>query len=347
MLYTFWFCFGLITIVNSIILSQIIGDGSFIYPESTREAATLIVVIWGAAYIAGIFVGLVADTTKHSIWKYVGSVVAGYLLATTLHVILLGPFPGTPADSWQVVLDLFDLRPLPTYYTFILMTIVLGPLLVSVATYTGYILANEFTGLRIDSNRVGLYPTVILFCAIAPLTIMMPIIGTLNVCNIDTFFGISVSELCDYDEQQSQATSYQRLVRNANNDLPIQEQQTVPTIIIFYLGLLPNPLVNALLALFCGVLVGLKRTWHGPSLAYSAGWGMVIYIVMMMLLVTVLKPTASTIDFTPIYNDRLGDLSNPDLIIFSTLWAIPALIAMSSAYATHTLIHTITPSENE
>lgn len=342
MLLTFWFCFGTNTVVNGFVFSEVIGDGQFAYPSNTREAAIAIVAVWAGAYLAGVAVGLVVST-KFALWHVINSVVAGYLLAALLHLFIIGPFPTIPISSFGVLRDLASLEPLPVYYTFALMILVLGPVLVGVATYTGYLVAKEYPNLRLLMMPTVNIPAF-LVAILVPASMMMVIIGSLNACDTDNLFGfkgigsLQVDELCDYDDKQVQTASYRQLVNNVNRSLPFNEQETVPTILIFYLDLLPNALVNAVLALLVGVLIGFTRHTTTRDIALSAALGMMAYISLMLILVSILKPSSSArVDYTPVYNDRLGNLSDPDVVIFLTLWIIPPLIAAASAFAIHTL----------
>ncbi len=344
-LLTFWFCFGASTALNGLVFTEIIGDGAFQYPVNTRETAIAIVAIWSSAYVIGILVGLTSNAPQTPIWHYINSVVAGYLLSTVLHIMFIGPFPNTPANSFGVLRDLVSLAPLPIYYIFVLMTLVFGPILAGIATYTGYLIANELLDFKFQS-AFTIHANIFIFAFFAPLAIMMFFIGTLNVCNteeilgIKGFAGLQIGDYCDYDNKQTLTVSYQRLANSVNQSLPFNQQETVPTILIFYLDLLPNPLVNALLALFCGVVIGLKRRLNGIDIAFSAGLGMLTYIAMMLIITSTLKPTTTAnINYAPVYNDQLRDLSHPDGIVFLTLWIIPPLVAVASAFATHILIN--------
>lgn len=340
MLLTFWICFGANTLLNQLVFTEIIGDGIYTYPSNTREAALAIVAIWGTAYLVGVLAGLTANTPAVSIWPTINSVIAGYLLATLLHVFILGPFPNTPANSFGVLRDLVSLSPLPVYYVFILMTLVLGPVLVGVAVYTGYLVASEYPFFRLETQPV-IYAAGIIFAVSAPLAIMLMIIGTLNACDTDDIAGFKgigdfrIADVCNHKEKQDLTVGYQRIVRDVNQSLPFSEQETVPTILIFDLDLLPNPLVNALLALMVGISLGLQRRIAPSNLALSAGLGMIVYISLMLILVTILKPTTTIhVDYTLVYDDRLGNLRQPDTVIFATLWIVPPLVAAASAYAT-------------
>lgn len=328
--------------MNGFVFTEIIGDGTFAHPSNTREAAIAIVAVWAGAYLAGVIIGL-AVTTMFSLWDVITSVIAGYLLAALLHLFIIGPFPNVPTNSFEVLRDLVSLKPLPVYYTFALMILVLGPILVGVATYTGYLVAKEYPSLHLPTIPT-VNATAFLVTILIPISIMMSVIGSLNTCDFDNILGFKgignfqVADVCDMDDKQRQTASYQQLVENVNRNLPFDDQETFPSILIFYLDLLPNALVNALLALVVGIFIGLTRHTTASDVAFSAGLGMIVYIGLTLVLVSILKPTSTTrVDYTPIYNDRLGDLSNPEPVIFLTLWIIPPLIAAASAFAVHIL----------
>ncbi len=333
---TFWICFGTIILLNSFVFTYIIGDGTFTYPSSTRDTAYSIIAIWGTAYVVGIVTGLTANTPTVSIWHVISSVVLGYLFAITLYVMILGPFPNIPTDSFGVLRDLVSIEPLPVYYVFILMSLVFGPILIGVATYTGYLVANEYLQLKLKAVP-NLQPITIIFATIAPLSIALMLIGGLNVCDIED--GLSnLSDICSYEDEQALLRSYQRQVRNVNQTLPYNEQETVPTILIFHLDLLVNPLFHAFLALFIGGIIGLKRNASPTVHAFNAAIGTMIYITLALILNEIFKPsTGGYIDYSLVYQDRLGDLAHPNAIVFMTLWSIPPIVAGASAFAVSTL----------
>lgn len=307
-----WITFGLSTIFNSFAFKDSLDEFDIIHlPQTIRGAIWLVIGIWGAGYLAGFIVGLIYHDfrTKGIVMR---SVAIGYTIAIGLRLLFINVFPNTPTTGFGVIHDLFNLQPLPVYYTFLLLTLIAGPILTALASFTVLLLAQE-RAFFTDVSRIRINPKAALFSALLPITVIIFILGVINIVEIDT------------------ARDVQELARF--NQVPTEP------IVILYFNTLTNPSVNMILGAFVGILVGLSYIANSrSSAALSAGVGLMFHVFLVIILEEIFSTYAPTQAQSPqfAYTDNLNLLTT-NIAFFIFLWIGPIITAMLSAFAIHNL----------
>lgn len=304
-----WLVFGFSTYLNTKTLRAVnTSPDDFIFlPETLREVIWLVLGIWLAAYIASAIVGFLHHKAIDK-GRITASAVMGYWIGLVLHIIFLNTFPNTPNNSFSVILDVANLRPLPLYYTFILFTVVVGPLIATLSAYTSILLSKELDdwlpNIQTDAR-------MIIVMAVLPLALLLFRIGYYN-----------------YDHQAWA------------NQLWIEANRTsrdVTPFIILNLNLLIDAqLAMATLSLL-GALIGIRFTApNAASAAIDALIGGAIYVLIVMLLKQLLVPYADP-NIPSEFVDHLGPLQAPTERHFVLLYFIPPLLGMAAAFSTYLL----------
>jgi hypothetical protein len=308
-----WISFGLSTVLNSIAFKNSLDSSGLVQlPQTMRDSIWLVLGIWGGGYLAGFIVGLMYRDfqTKSIVMR---SAALGFTIGIGFRLLFINVFPNTPTTGFGVVRDLFELRPLPVYYTFLLLTLVVGPALTALASFTGLLLTQEWNATVFDVPRFQINPQSVLLSALLPLTVIILILGVANIYQSDA------------------AQDIQRLAQ-------LREAPT-PPIIILYFNTLSNPSVNMILGAFMGILIGLSYTANShTNAALSVGVGLMIHVLLIVLFEEIFSPYAPTegqsIEFA--YTDDLN-LITTDIIFFALFWVGPIITAGASAFAVHNI----------
>jgi hypothetical protein len=326
-LFTTWLNLGLFVLLNGLILREVISeDGQIVLPTSTQDAVWLVVVMWLVAYVSGFIVGLQWGVERRDL---IGSSVVGYLIAACLHIAFIGIFPGTPTNSFDVLRSLVSFEPLPVYYVFAVLCLVLGPVVAGLAAYTGNLMAGEFAALRL-SPQIGVDPIATIFAALLPVSVMLLAVSMLNYR--------------DLDDVQQITNDYQVIIDQYNDQRPFNEQEPTPPIVFLHLDRLTDILYYAGLAFVVGVLIGVKRlipsVWQSTL---SAMLGLGVSMLLMFLLLDVIEPdTTPNINYEDIYTDELGTLRAPDPETFALFWFLPPTIAGLTALVLRLILNVST-----
>ena len=337
-LLTFWACLGLYLAINSVILEEVIKTSTACQPEGsaqvvaneirlptcTRESVWIIVSMWLSAYVIGFIVGLANFAPRRDL---IASSILGYLMATSLYLFFLGTFPGTPTNSFDVLRDFASFSALPNYYIFIFLTLILGPVVIGLATYTGILISNESEKLRIGSS-ISLSPFATIFATFIALSVMLLIVAIPNAANID--------------EVEQTTRDFRRIVNNYNqtSGLGLNDQETVPVLVLSDLDLATNIFFNSIVAIFVGLIVGTKRTLDSPTqAAMSAAGGIAAYVIVMFLIVELIEPkNTAAIDYSSVYEDDLGSLPALSAAPFIAFWVNGVWLSGATAFATNIAI---------
>lgn len=325
-LFTIWFNLGLFVLLNSVVLRDIIATNDTItLPTSTQDAVWLVVVMWLVGYVSAFIVGLCWEAPRRDL---IGSSVLGYLIAATLHLALLGVFPGTPINSFNVLRSIVSLEPLPIYYIFVFLSLILGPVVAGLATYTGTLVAGEMYALRLPA-RTSVDPAAVIFATLLPVAAMLMAIGILNVR--------------DLDEQKAVTRDYQIIINQFNENVPFNEQEPVPSVVFLHLNSMTSLLNYIGLALIVGLLIGIKRVIRSPWQAgLSAMLGFGVSMLLAFLLLDLIEPdTTPNVNYTDIYTDELGTVRAPNVSTFAQFWFIPPLVAGATAFGLHLLLNNV------
>ena len=287
--------------------------------------------IWVVAYAIGFGLGILYPKDRT---KIISSTVLGYMIATTLHLMFLGVFPGTPTNSFDTLRDFVFLKPPPIYYTFITLVMLFGPVVIGLATFTGTLVSTEISARR-ENLQLHINSSAALFAIIFPLSLMIMTVGLLNYN--------------DFEEVEATTLEFQGLVRTINTEIgSVQDREPVPTLLFLHLDLLTSITLNAALAILCGLLIGIKRTIADSKIAaLSTFVGFSIYIMLMLILLDIIAPNSTaTISYESIYNDRIDSMRAPELVAFAVIWFIPPLISGTTAFITHMVMNTqhVTPA---
>lgn len=308
-----WITFGLSTILNSIAFKNSENEFGIVQlPQTMREAIWLVLGIWGSGYLAGFIVGLMYRDLR-SKGTVMRSVALGFTIGIGFRLLFINVFPTTPTTGFGVVRDIFQLRPLPVYYTFLLLTLVVGPALTALASFTGLLLAQEWKDLFVAIPRFQINSQSVLLSALLPLTIILLILGVSNVYEADT-------------------------AREIRQLAELREIST-PPFFILYFNTLSNPSINMILGAFVGILIGLSYAANNrTNAALSASLGIMIHVLLVILFEEIFAPYTPTqeqsVEFA--YTDHLN-LITTDIVFFALLWAGPILTAAASAFAVHNI----------
>ncbi len=297
-----WLTFGAVTVLTSLALQQIADPVRL--PETMREAVWLVLGIWITAYLVGAVIGFLhADQASRR--RIMGSTILGFLIALGLHLMFLNTFPGTPRDGFGVFLDIVNLRPLPTYYAFILLTLVIGPGIVALSTFTGLLLAQEFRSYLPPLQIEG---RIVLFNALAPLSLIIFVLGALNQRNDGRILEIFLEAR--------------------------QTDTVLEPVILLDLDHFINPTIHMIIAAIFGIGIGLLHIARSrTTAALNTMLGLGIHVTLVIIFAMLLAPHGPTQDFA----NHLGSLQAPDVLFFVALWFGPPLVGAGAAFAFHNL----------
>lgn len=304
-----WLVFGLSTYLNTKTLRTINTEpDDFIFlPTTIREAIWLVLGIWLAAYIASAVVGFLHHKEVDK-GRVTASAVLGYWIGLVLHLIFLNTFPYTPTNSFSMILDLVNLHPLPVYYSFILLTVIVGPLIVALSAYTSILFAKEMDEWLPDIQTDA---RMVLVMAALPLAMLFVRIG---------FYNYNHMELTNALWVQANRTS-----------------RDVSPFIILRLNLLIDAQLAMATLSVIGAFIGYRFTARNSiSAAVDALMGGAIYVLMIMVLKQLLTPYADP-NIPSEFVDYLGSLQAPNEHHFMVLYFIPPLLGMAAAFAIHLL----------
>ncbi|NDJ84948.1 MAG: hypothetical protein GYB66_03590, partial [Chloroflexi bacterium] len=259
-----WSTFGLGTILNSAALRLMEID----VPDSMPEAIWLVIGIWLGGLLAALTVALIEPSPQQR-FATVGGVAIGYSIGALLRLAFVGVFPGLPASPFAALVDITRLQPIPVYYGFLLLVLVIGPTLVGVTA----LIARGDAELHLSRRRRGfevrlapradvdsappqlmLDPQAFLFAAFVPLALWVFLLGLLN--------------WRDYDLAK---------------DLRYQSSligQSVSSILILNLDTLINARTSIVLAGLAGSAIA-ARPIEPKRAALNAGLGLAIYVVLL------------------------------------------------------------------
>lgn len=324
-LFTMWFNLGFFVLLNSIVLRELVtSDDGITLPTHTRDAVWLVVVIWLVAYIASFIIGFTRGIPRRDL---IGSSVLGYLIAIFLHLSFLGVFPGTPTNSYDVLRDFVSLEPLPIYYIFTFLTLILGPLVAGLATYTGTLIAAETDGTRLPQH-ITVDASAVIFAAIVPFSVM--------------FLALAIANLDDLEEVEETTHDYRLIVEQYNEGLSFDQQEPVPEIVFLHIDDVLRTVYFVLLALVVGIIIAAKRTIISPVQAgLSAALGVGISMLMTLILLEIIEPSSSSaINYRDVHADRLGELLAPSVENFAFFWFVPPIVAGATAFITKSVVNT-------
>jgi hypothetical protein len=307
-----WMTFGFSTILNALALLPLNSGyqrgGVVNLPANMNETIWLVLGIWLSGYFSATMVGILnRDTTQNRTIIY--STILGYWIAVICRLILINVFPIRtnsfgqevpllPVDPYDVAQGILTLDGVYTYHTFILLTLVLAPILIVIATLTGYwlgmLLRQEMAKASTPYSlpeRLETEPNLISVAFFLPLSFLFFIFGFFSLLTFD------------------------------GGDILISKIE-----IVF------NPASNMFVTALAGAIIGLsipadKIQAQQVKTLVSAGVGAMIYtlIIIMMQQWFVSMATATSPDYINPLNLLL-----PNVVFFELLWLMPTLMMVSS-----------------
>lgn len=326
-----WLTFGLTTLFNSFTLrfnsaaQRLINPDSrygapFALPQNMRETIGLLVGLWAGAYIAALIIGAIGSAFNKTInnRQILYSVTLGYLMAIVARLIFINVFPMTtdrfnntypllPTDTYDVIHGLLTLDSIYTYHMFLVLVLIVGPMLVFLAEITGYwvgmLLNEQLTNMPTSApfklsepNRYKIDPTIIINIVFLAFSIVLLVLGLLNVNDYET--------------------------KMKNSPYLLHEFETVF-----------HPLFVMGIAIFCGAVVGLGRGIRDPFAATASTF---IGIALFLFLFFIFKQwmISFNIVLDENYVNELNPLI-PNRLLFVSFWYLPPFLGAGTVVAVY------------